>query len=168
MWLWALGLSSFGLITAGFLGAISRALINMQIIPLPSSIPSALDPRVGTSIDTLRAQLDGRLEGNWPVVIVFFVVLFFNVFGEELWWRGYILPRQELAFGRWTWLIHGTLWCLSHAFKYWDYLTLLPFTLGLAYVSQRLRNNVPAIIAHYVLNGIAWLGLLVLVLGAGT
>jgi len=28
---------------------------------------------------------------------------------RELWWRGYILPRQELAFGRWTWIIHGLL-----------------------------------------------------------
>jgi len=29
------------------------------------------------------------------------IVLFFNIVGEELWWRGYILPRQELTFQVW-------------------------------------------------------------------
>jgi membrane protease YdiL (CAAX protease family) len=168
MWLWAGALSFFGLITAGLFGAVTRQLITSGIIPLPSSIPSALDPRLGASVDTMRAQLDGRLEGNWPVLVVFLVVLFFNVVGEELWWRGYILPRQEAAFGGRAWLIHGVLWCLFHAFKWWDYLTLLPFTLGLAFVAQRLRNNVPAIVAHFVVNGIGWLGLLLLVLGVGS
>jgi membrane protease YdiL (CAAX protease family) len=168
MWLWTIGLSLFGLITMAAFGAISRALIQKGIIPLPTFIPSALDPRIGMSVGALRAQVDGHLEGNWLVVLVFFVVLFFNIFGEEFWWRGYILPRQELVFGRWTWLVHGVGWCLFHAFKWWDYLTLLPFTLAIAYVSQRLKNNVPAIIAHYVANGVSWLGLLLLVLGVGS
>jgi membrane protease YdiL (CAAX protease family) len=168
VWLWAIGLSLFGLITFAVFGRISRALIDTGVISLPSFIPSALDPRVGMSLEAFRAQMDGHLEGNWPVVIVFFVLLFFNIFGEEFWWRGYILPRQELSFGRWTWLIHGSLWCLFHAFKWWDYLTLLPITLAIAYVSQRLKNNVPAIIAHYVTNGLGWFGILLLVLGAGS
>jgi membrane protease YdiL (CAAX protease family) len=37
------------------------------------------------------------------------VVLFFNIVGEELWWRGYIQPRQELAHGKLAWLVNGTL-----------------------------------------------------------
>jgi membrane protease YdiL (CAAX protease family) len=43
--------------------------------------------------------------------------------GEELWWRGYVLPRQELAFGRATWVIHGILWSVIHLFMQptlWD------------------------------------------------
>ena len=32
-----------------------------------------------------------------------------NIVGEELWWRGFIQPRQEPAFGAGTWVIQGLL-----------------------------------------------------------
>ncbi|MFP4323970.1 MAG: type II CAAX prenyl endopeptidase Rce1 family protein [Anaerolineales bacterium] len=48
---------------------------------------------------------------------VYAVSLFGNIIGEELWWRGYILPIQERAFGKWAWLINGLLWIVVfHAF----------------------------------------------------
>ncbi len=37
-----------------------------------------------------------------------------NILGEELCWRGYLLPRQEERFGRVAWLSNGILWCLFH------------------------------------------------------
>jgi membrane protease YdiL (CAAX protease family) len=52
-------------------------------------------------------------------------VLFMNIISEELWWRGYILPRQEKQYGRYTWAIHGVLWAFFHAFKWWA----VPFML---------------------------------------
>jgi membrane protease YdiL (CAAX protease family) len=92
------------------------------------------------------------------------LVLFFNVAGEELWWRGVILPCQELAFGHWTWLVHGFLWTAIHIFKWWDLVGLLPVCLIIAYISQRTRNNGPALIAHGLFNGLV----LVLVMAAVT
>ncbi len=44
----------------------------------------------------------------WPL---FF---FFNIFGEEFLWRGYIQPRQELLNKKHTWIVHGLLWALWH------------------------------------------------------
>src|SRR5262245_47483043 len=39
-------------------------------------------------------------QGAWWVLIYYGVVMLVgNIGGEELWWRGYVLPRQELAFG---------------------------------------------------------------------
>ncbi|MHA1803631.1 MAG: hypothetical protein ACTSU4_03730 [Promethearchaeota archaeon] len=35
-----------------------------------------------------------------PILWMTLVTLSLNIFGEELWWRSYILPRQEVAFGR--------------------------------------------------------------------
>jgi membrane protease YdiL (CAAX protease family) len=41
------------------------------------------------------------LRGAWWILIYYAVlILVCNIGGEELWWRGYVLPRQELAFGR--------------------------------------------------------------------
>ena len=44
-------------------------------------------------------------------LIPFWVVVWVGiaVIGEEVVWRGYPLPKQEEAFGRWAWLINGLL-----------------------------------------------------------
>lgn len=77
-----------------------------------------------------------------------FAVLFVSIVGEELWWRGYVLPHQELSFGRHTWLIHGLLWTGFHASKWWDLISLLPLCLGLSYLVSRLENNTPGPAMH--------------------
>jgi Type II CAAX prenyl endopeptidase Rce1-like len=84
------------------------------------------------------------LTGAWWVVVYYaawLVVL--NIFGEELWWRGYVLPRQELFFGRATWAIHGVFWSLFHLFiqpTLWDTTRMAVTGLALAFVAQRTRN----------------------------
>ena len=52
---------------------------------------------------------------NIPFLIF---VLVINIFAEELWWRGYILPRQELEHGKLAFLVNGVLWSLFHMFKW--------------------------------------------------
>lgn len=120
-----------------------------------------LDPRV-IDVGIPSEMLGVPLQGNWWVVGVFFLVLCFNIFGEEFWWRGYILPRQELSHGKWTWVIHGMLWHLFHVFWKWELIALLPQTLSLSFVACKLKNTTPGIIAHWINNG---LGLIMLVLG---
>ncbi len=107
------------------------------------------------------------VQRRWDQVLLTLVLLFFNIIGEEFWWRGYILPRQELAWGRWTWLVHGILWMLFHAFKYWDWLALLPGCLGIALMAQRRRNTVPGIIVHLIVNGSSAIGIILLLLTGG-
>ncbi len=36
---------------------------------------------------------------NWLPFFAMTITLVFNILGEEFWWRGVVLPRQELAFG---------------------------------------------------------------------
>lgn len=92
------------------------------------------------------------LPGAWWVAgyyVVFLLVA--NVAGEELWWRGYVLPRQELAFGRFAWLVHGVLWSLFHLFiqpTLADTLRMTITGVALAYVAQRTHNTWPGIVGH--------------------
>lgn len=96
--------------------------------------------------------------GVWPV---FF---FFNIFGEELLWRGYIQPRQELLTGRWTWLVHGLLWAIWHVPMGFDLiLAALPIFFILPAVVQMRRNTSIAIVVHAVFGAF---GFLTLALGA--
>ncbi len=101
--------------------------------------------------------LDLELRDNWAPVALYFSFYLAVVSGEELWWRGYVLPRQELAFGKHAWIVHGLLWSLFHVGYYWDILPLLPMSLGLSYVAQRSGSTWAGIIPHAVLNGNAFL-----------
>jgi membrane protease YdiL (CAAX protease family) len=88
-----------------------------------------------------------------------------NILGEELCWRGYVLPRQEGRFGRAAWLPNGILWCLFHwSFGWQIMLMLLPITLLLPWIVQRRRNTWAGIIIHGIFNAA---GFIVAASGAG-
>lgn len=82
-------------------------------------------------------------------------VLFMNIIGEEFWWRGYILPRQELQHGRFTWVVHGILWAFFHLFKWWTVPFMLLTTWIIPFIAQRLRNTAPGIIIHLIINSLS-------------
>jgi membrane protease YdiL (CAAX protease family) len=76
-----------------------------------------------------------------------------NVVGEELCWRGYVLPRQEAALGSAAWLLNGIMWCLFHwSFGWSVMLVLLPIALLLPWIVQRRRNTWVGIVIHAVFN----------------
>jgi membrane protease YdiL (CAAX protease family) len=162
-WLWTGGLLVFALVTYFPLRAITVRLIGEGVIPLPASLPTILDPRAKQSVEVL---MGGQVKGNWPLALVNLSALFFNTFGEEFWWRGYILPRQEVAHGRRAWVVHGLLWTLFHAFKYWECVALLPTCLAFSFVAQRRKSTWPGIVTHSALNGLESISVLLLVLGA--
>lgn len=100
------------------------------------------------------------LQGNFWLLGVFFIGYFFNVVGEELWWRGYILPRQELTHGSRTWIVHGLLWSGFHLFSPYNALMVLPGALLVSWIVQRQRNTTIFLIAHAAMNGIVLFRLL--------
>ena len=142
------------------IGGIVQQLILYGWIPLPPGLPLVLNPVVSPTPSLLFASIGGA--ANALLFLgVFTILLVFNVVGEELWWRGYILPRQELAFGRRTWWVHGMLWCLFHAFKYWQYPALAIATLGIALLATRTKNTTASLAAHTCINAIALLPIVI-------
>ena len=90
------------------------------------------------------------LSGNWVwfAVIVVFVV-FNTVLGEELLFRGLLLPRMQGTFGRWDWVANGVLFALYHLHVPWVIpQTLLVDTFVEAYPSRRYRSALIGIIVH--------------------
>jgi membrane protease YdiL (CAAX protease family) len=78
----------------------------------------------------------------------------FNIAGEELWWRGYMLPRQERQHGKWAWLVHGAGLTLFHLPLGVDLaIILLPLLGALPWVVQRRQNLWCGFIFHGLLNG---------------
>jgi membrane protease YdiL (CAAX protease family) len=152
-----LRLFGFSILTYFLLRAVTLFLISEGIVSLPAWVPTLLDPRQNLTVEAIYA---GPLRGQWSVLALSLAELGFNVFGEELWWRGFILPRQEIALGRYTWVAHGILWALFHAFKFWEIPALLPATLAFAYIAQRTKSTWPGILAHLGLNSFDSIALL--------
>jgi membrane protease YdiL (CAAX protease family) len=104
------------------------------------------------------------LHGQWWLAFYYlFVLVFGNVAGEELWWRGYLLPCQEAASGSMAWLSHGLLWAAFHLFfqaTAWDLVRAMPTGCALAFVAQSRKNSWPGAVAHSVANS----GFLILIL----
>ena len=152
-----LGIGLFVAASVGYaiFSRLAITLIDAGLIQLPANLPTLVDPRASLTLESLGRSAGGILRGQWDLLLLYLVAFFFNIVGEELWWRGYILPRQELRHGKWTWLLHGTLWTLFHFFKWWDLIGLLPVCLVLSFAAQRLRNNWPVLIAHALINGLS-------------
>jgi membrane protease YdiL (CAAX protease family) len=138
-WLWTTG----GLLVMGVLSLAANLLLPALWRALRFTPPEAY------------------IEGA-PALWFTLVNLGFNILGEELWWRGFILPRQELVHGRWTWLVHGVLWAWFHAFKWWVVPAMMITCLVIPFVALRTRNTWPGIFIHLGING---LGILLDVLG---
>jgi membrane protease YdiL (CAAX protease family) len=78
------------------------------------------------------------LDGTWPIV-------------EELYFRGYLLPRIS-RFGRWAPLINTLLFSLYHFWTPWQNVSRILFMWPIVYVTWWKRNIRIAIITHCLLN----------------
>jgi membrane protease YdiL (CAAX protease family) len=137
-WLWAIGLTLFMILSAGLLNFTARWLASFDLLAPPAYWPSDLKPAApgGAGNNVLPTEfLEVPLAGNWWVLVVVIVSLVIATLGEEIWWRGYILPRQELTHGKWTWIVHGLLWCAFHIFAPWNIISNLPGCLVLSFVA---------------------------------
>jgi membrane protease YdiL (CAAX protease family) len=92
------------------------------------------------------------LQGAWWIPVYYAVVMLVcNIGGEELWWRGYVLARQELAFGKAAWVIHGVAWSIFHLFMQptlWDTIRMAITGVALSFVAQRTKSTWPGIVGH--------------------
>ena len=93
-------------------------------------------------------------KGRYWLLLIWFPYWILNILGEEFLWRGVMLPRQEIAFGKHAWLINGLGWGIFHIAFGWQLLiTLIPIILILPYIVQKTKNSWTAVIIHGGLNG---------------
>jgi membrane protease YdiL (CAAX protease family) len=98
--------------------------------------------------------------GRYWLLLVWLPYWVLNILGEEFLWRGVMMPRQELAFGKYTWLVHGTGWGLFHiAFGWQLLLTLLPLIYIQSFLVQKTKNSWVGVILHSALNGPSFLAI---------
>jgi membrane protease YdiL (CAAX protease family) len=162
---WGIAIFILGFLGFGLMSLLMSYLISNGIIPLPEKIAIMDNPNTSLTVQLLNIAAGGQIQGRWQLVIIFTFVLFFNIVGEELWWRGIILPRQEVSLKKKAWIVNGTFWAFFHIFKYWEILNLLPFCLLNAFIAQKRQNNWSPLIAHLFMNISGYIFVLVAVAG---
>ncbi len=89
------------------------------------------------------------LAGGWGWFAVLVVMCLFNtVLGEELLFRGYLLPRMAGAFGRWDWLANGVLFAGYHVHAWWGIPRSLLDALALSWPAKHYRSALLPIVVH--------------------
>ncbi len=99
----------------------------------------------------ILASTAGRswLHGAWGWFALEVVLVVFNtVLGEELLFRGYLLPRMEGRFGRRAWLANGAMFAVYHLHVPWVIPGALLDSWVLSYPSQRYRSSWIGIAVH--------------------
>lgn len=87
--------------------------------------------------------------GAWGWYAVVVVLAIFNtVLGEELLFRGLLLPRMRGVFGRGDWVANGVLFSVYHLHQPWVIPTSLVDIFALAYPSRRFQSTWMGIIVH--------------------
>src|SRR5215211_7262226 len=114
-------------------------------------IPSFPPPVTSHTFEAFALSDAGQafMSGNWVWYAVIVVLSLFNtVLGEELLFRGLLLPRMKGAFGLFDWVANGVLFALYHLHMPWAMLATLLDTFALAYPSRRYRSALIGIIVH--------------------
>lgn len=109
LWLWLIPLVLVtGAFQMGLRGPIDR--VWSGLLPVLAQPP-------GWDFSAMLASPQARagIAGDWRVLALIVVNALFNtVLGEELLFRGLLLPRMAGVFGRWDWLANGVLFGCCH------------------------------------------------------
>lgn len=142
-------------------------LLLVVLLALLQEVPAIPGPSVrdfGEFLDSDRGEAFFSGAWGWFAVVVVFVV-FNTVLGEELLFRGLLLPRMQGVFGKGDWVANGVLFTLYHVHVPWVMPTTLVEGIFLeAYPSRRFQSAWMGIIVHSVQSVVVIVLVLALVL----
>jgi membrane protease YdiL (CAAX protease family) len=142
LWLWVVP----------FLAAVAAVdVLNSTIENVWVSILPLIAEPAGYGIDAVfeSQEILARLEGAWWFFALFVVQAVFNtILGEELLFRGVLLPKMEGVFGRGSWVANGVLFGLYHVHQPWGIPKSILTGLLYAFPAYRYRSTWMSIILH--------------------
>lgn len=125
------------------------------VFALMKPVDGFLREHLFSRLPVLEAGLGEGYTRNALIVTYVMVAAFGVILGpvvEELYFRGYLLPRMGYA-GRWAPLLHSFLFALYHIWTPWMVVTRTVGMLPLVYAAQR-RSLYLSIAVHVLVNAI--------------
>lgn len=128
------------------------------LIVIPLLLATAVEelvPRIGHPVARDLGEFFGThaghtmMRGSWGWLALIAVMAILNtVLGEELLFRGFLLPRMNGTFGRFDWLANGVLFAGYHLHVPWAIPSVLLDTFIVAYPTKRYRSAWIGIAVH--------------------
>jgi CAAX protease family protein len=119
----------------------------LQAIPVHLPAPNSRD--FAEFLDGDRGEEFFRDAWGWFALWVV-LAIFNTILGEELLFRGYLLPRMQSAFGRWDWVANAVIFGLYHLHFPWNIPNSIVSGLLYAYPTKRWQSAWMGIIIHSV------------------
>ncbi|MEP7019546.1 MAG: CPBP family intramembrane glutamic endopeptidase [Pseudonocardiales bacterium] len=120
------------------------ALAAEEVVPVA---PHPVNRELGVILQSAAGK--SMLHGSWAWFTALLVLFIFNtVLGEELLFRGFLLPRMNGAFGRRDWIANGILFATYHVHVPWVIPAGLLDTFILSYPSKRYGSAWIGIVVH--------------------
>jgi membrane protease YdiL (CAAX protease family) len=127
------------------------------------TVPHDLDRDFGEFLGSSEGE--AFLQGAWGWFGLIVAGFFLNtMLGEELLFRGFLLPRMNGAFGDRDWLANGLLFSAYHLHVPWAMPATLVDTFTQAYPTKRYRSAWIGIVVHSAQSVFLTVAVLVLVL----
>jgi len=140
-WLWAIG------------GALTILILTAIII---FAADWAWQTFLGKPLETSPSfmRFDAFQSGQYWIYLIWVVFFFFNIAGEEVMWRGYLLAGMSEQYPETAWLFNAIFWMMFHIpFGVELMIMVLPTFFLVPYIVQKRENIWIGIIIHAGLNG---------------
>jgi membrane protease YdiL (CAAX protease family) len=151
---------------------IASTVYELALVPSVDKISVSIFPFLAVPASSNFAlifqsqEILNSLVGAWWFFGLMVVTNVFNLLGEDILFRGVLLPKMEGVFGRWSWLANGVLFGLYHVHQPWTILqNVISGPLVLAFPSWRYRSTWMAIIVHSAQSVFGMVLFLLIVLG---
>ncbi|WP_455382290.1 CPBP family intramembrane glutamic endopeptidase [Salinispira pacifica] len=151
----------FWLIAALAAGAVISLVVAGPLTAAWTRLLPFLAERPGYNLQSLL-ETPGVWRGAWYLLGLWALHALGNyLWGEELLFRGVLLPRMRRVFGRWDWLGNALLFALYHVHKPWVIPSAFLSGIVYSYPGSRFRCSWYGVIVH----GVEGLFFLVIILG---
>jgi membrane protease YdiL (CAAX protease family) len=135
---------------------VLTVLYEMQVIGVVDRLWVSLFPALaeppGFSLGAILGSPEAKAQmvGAWGFYWLFMVNALFNtVIGEELLFRGLLLPRMARTFGKWDWVGNGLLFGFYHWHQPWVFMgAAIEGAFLFAFPTRRFKSAWFGVIAH--------------------
>ena len=144
------------LVPYGFLFVAIALIPSIFDVPADRDFASFLDSEAGEAF----------FSGAWLWYGLTLIMFLFNtVLGEELLFRGYLLPRMNKAYGEKDYIANGVLFSVYHVHQPWTIPATMVDIFALSYPSKKYKSAWFGIITHSLQSILIGLMILFLVIG---
>jgi membrane protease YdiL (CAAX protease family) len=149
LWLWLIPLL---ILHTGAALFVSGLLDEFSVMLLPFIAPPGEGYELGGFL--MSPEAPTYFAGAWGILVMFLLMAFFNIAGEEFFWRGVMLPKMNGVFGKWDWVANGVLGGAYHLSQPWQILGggIFMWTVFYALPVKYFRTTWFSIILHGSIN----------------